>query len=523
MPPSAPQRKLTAEDAAFSRLSAFAAVMSPETPPAAHHRLLCRKLEAVERGEIKRLMVFMPPGSAKSHYANVMFSAWFMGRNPEKMLLTCSATTDLAERWGRRVRNLIDTPEARGIFGVALSNDNKAAASWGTARGGEYKAAGVGANIVGRRADLAVLDDPVADRKTAESRVEREKIWSWYKTDFWTRLKPGAAVVLIMTRWHEDDLAGRLLKEARQGGEQWEVLSIPAVAENDNDPLGRKAGEPLWPEWFTPEMFKQAKRDKRTWSALYQQRPTVEGGGILRRENVQLWPARKALPRFIYVVQSYDTAYTEKTQNDPTAFGAFGVFMGPNPWDPDGREVPHVMLCDCWVDHLEVPDLLPTVLKEFRSEYGASAVEAEFGAPLIGPARRKQLNGRKPDVVLVEDKGSGIGLRQALARQNIPVKAYNPGRLDKVARAHLITPFLDAGLFWVPESSINKGKPRDWVEPLLEQMEAFPNAEHDDMVDMLTQAIRLLIDQRFLVLEDDADATPEEPDEERPSTNPYAA
>ncbi|MFP5513411.1 MAG: terminase large subunit domain-containing protein [Alphaproteobacteria bacterium] len=242
-------------------------------------------------------------------------------------------------------------------------------------------------------------------------------------------------------------------------------------------------------------------------------------GKIFKRDHFQLWPAKRALPRFAYVVQSYDTAFTEKTANDATACSVWGVFEMP-----DGRY--GALLVDCWRDHIEVPDLLPRVLKEYEAEYGASAVEAEFGAPLIGPTRRKQSHGRRPDILVIEAKGSGIGLCQSLARQKIPVKAYNPGKLDKVARAHLVTPHLDAGLIWVPESRVpeRKGLPTDWADELVNECIGFgPGSTRDDMVDTLTQAIRLLVDQRFLVLEDDADATPEEPDDERPSTNPYAA
>lgn len=515
----------TPEDLAFTRLACFAALMSPEHRPAAHHRLLCRKLEQVERGEIKRLMIFLPPGSAKSHYANVMFGAWYMGRNPKASLLTCSATSALAGRWGRRVRNLVGSPEFRSVFRVGLAADSQAADQWGTDVGGEYRAAGVMANIVGRRADLGVLDDPVADREAADSPTRREKLWDWYRTDFWTRLKPEAAVILIMTRWHEDDLAGRLLREAADGGEQWDVVSLPAIATSPDDAMGREVGAPLWPEWFTPAMFEQAKRDKRTWSSLYQQSPTIEDGGILKREHVRLWPAKRPLPRLLYVVQSYDTAYTERTQNDPTAFAAFGVFMGPNPWDdaPGAPEVPHVMVLDTWTEHIEVPDLLPTVMREFASRYGASAIQAAHGVPLLGPRPKVSGDGgRKTDIVLIEEKGSGIGLCQQLARQGVPVRPYNPGRLDKIARAHLVTPYLDAGLVWVPESTINPGKPRDWVEPLLAQMAAFPHAAHDDLVDVLTQALRLLADMRFLTLDVDKDAADEGDDYQEPVVNHYA-
>ena len=182
--------------------------------PARHHRHLISKLEAVERGEIRRLMVFMPPGSAKSTYASVVFPSWYLGRNPGNSIIHGSHTTELAERWGRRIRNTVNDPAYQNIFpNVALAQDSQAAGRWALANGGEYYAAGCGSAIVGFRADLGIIDDPIAGREQADSEREREKIKEWYRSDFYTRLKPNGAIVLIMQRWHEDDLAGWLLTE----------------------------------------------------------------------------------------------------------------------------------------------------------------------------------------------------------------------------------------------------------------------------------------------------------------------
>lgn len=243
-------------------------------------------------------------------------------------------------------------------------------------------------------------------------------------------------------------------------------------------------------------------------------------GGVFRRDDFQIWPKGTPLPRFAYVVQSYDTAFTEDTANDPTASSTWGVFEMP-----DGRM--GVLLADCWRDHIEVPDLLPRVLKEYKASYGASVIESEFGAPLIGPRKQKRVDGRRPDAVLIEKKGSGIGLCQSLARQGVPVRPYNPGLLDKVARAHIVTPLLDAGLVWVPESQVPEraGLPTDWADELVNECVGFgPKAASDDLVDTMTQALRLLMDLRFLVLDDDDDATPGDDFDEpvRRPANPYA-
>jgi len=214
--------------------------------PALHHRLLIDRLEKLAQGKISRLAVFMPPGSAKSTYASVLFPPWFMAGGT-KAVLAASHTTELAEKWGRRVRNLI--AEHSATLGVRLSDDSHAAGRWALSQGGEYYAAGVGVGIAGFRADLVVIDDPIRSRQDADSPTLREKIWDWYKADLSTRLKPGGRIALIQTRWHEDDLAGRILEEMKRGGDHWEVVSLPAEAEA-GDLLGRKAGEWLWDDAY---------------------------------------------------------------------------------------------------------------------------------------------------------------------------------------------------------------------------------------------------------------------------------
>lgn len=251
--------------------------------PARHHRLLINRLEAVTSGGIDRLAVFMPPGAAKSTYASVLFPAWYLARHPSHALIAASHTAELAEKWGRRVRNLI--AEHKLTLGIDLADDSQAAGRWETNAGGEYFAAGVGGAIAGRRADLVVIDDPLRSREDADSETVRNKIWDWYKSDLYTRLKPGGRIILIQTRWHADDLAGRLLADAEAGGDKWEIINLPAIAEAD-DPLGRAEGEPLWPEWENVEALERKRRavGPREWSALYQQRPAPEEGDYFRAE-----------------------------------------------------------------------------------------------------------------------------------------------------------------------------------------------------------------------------------------------
>ena len=272
--------------------------------PARHHQLLIDKLEAVERGEIQRLMICMPPGSAKSTYSSVEFPAWFLGRNPKLSVIAASHTQELAERFGRRVRNIVAAEEFGRVFGVSVADDSASAGRWDTDKGGEYFAAGVGGSITGRRADLAVIDDPVKSREDADSERSREKAWDWYTNDLLTRLKPGARQIVVMTRWHEDDLGGRILERER---DRWHLIEL-AMEALPGDPLGRKPGERLWPDWFTDDMVEVAKRDRRSWHALYQQQPSSEEGSYFKREWFKEWQAR---PVELHIYGTSDYAVTD--------------------------------------------------------------------------------------------------------------------------------------------------------------------------------------------------------------------
>lgn len=247
--------------------------------PAAHHELIIRELEAVVRGEVARLALFLPPGSAKSTYASILFPPWFLAHKPNASIIAASHTQELAEKWGRRVRNLVG--QNSEVLGVGIAGDSSAAGRWETSAGGEYFSAGVGGSVTGRRADLAIIDDPIRSREDADSQTIRDKQWDWWRFDLQTRLKPGAGVILIQTRWHDDDLAGRILNEEP---DRWRIVKLPMEATANDDPLGRSLGEPLWPEWFNDDMRLDAKRDARVWSALYQQEPTPEEGDYFKAE-----------------------------------------------------------------------------------------------------------------------------------------------------------------------------------------------------------------------------------------------
>lgn len=413
---------------------------------ARHHRLLSEKLEAVERGEIKRLMVFMPPGAAKSTYANILFTPWYLGRNPDRNIITASYGQELADKWGRRSRNIVASNAYASVFGLGVSEDSSAANRWATDRGGEYLAVGVGGPITGNRADGAIIDDPVKGREEAESLTIRQRQKDWYRDDLWTRLKPEAWVILIMTRWHEDDLAGWLLEEAKAGGEQWEVLSIPAAAEG-NDPLGRALGELLWPEWFTDQMFAEARRDPRRWASLYQQRPAPEEGSYFQAAWLKRYLSVPPIAQ-MSVYGASDYAVTEGG-GDWTVHIVVGV-------DPDGKM--HVL--DLWRGQTSsdqwVEKWCDMVLLWKPVEWAEESGQIKAG---IGPFRDRR----------ARERGAYVYCRTF------------PTRGDKAVRAQSIRGRMALDGLFLPHMPDNAA----WVEPLRSELLGFPAGKHDDQVDAL--------------------------------------
>lgn len=315
--PKEAAQELLRREAAAQSLASFIEYLGLSFKPAQHHLLLIEHLEALERGDLNKLMVWMPPGSAKSTYTSVLFPPWFMGRNPTLPVLGVSNTTELAERFSRRARNITASPLYRNVFGFGCSEDTKAAGSWENERGGEFFAAGIGSAIAGRRAKLGLIDDPIKSREEADSERIRQKHWDWYLNDFLTRLMPGAGQCIIQTRWHEDDLSGRILE--RESG-QWTVIKLPMLS-TGHDPLGREPGERLWPEWFTDEMVQTAQKDVRAWNALYQQDPAPEDGDYFKREYFNDYDVQ---PAGLHLYGASDYAVTEGA-GDYTEHGIFGL------------------------------------------------------------------------------------------------------------------------------------------------------------------------------------------------------
>lgn len=297
---------------------------------AVHHALMCQKLQDLAEGRIPNLMLLFPPGSAKSTYADVVFVPWFMGLNPRHHVILASYASDIAKKQGRRARQLIKSNAYQNLIGAALRPDQNAADEWALDNGSEFMAGGLLSGLTGNRAWLGVLDDPMRGRDAAESQTIRDKTWEAYRDDFCSRLVPGAPQVMILTRWHEDDPAGRILPEGWAGesgvfegrdGRTWHVLCCPAICERSDDPLGRKIGETLWPEWFNHSHWRPFQCDARSWASLYQQRPAPDEGTFFQRDWFKEWSKK---PAALNIYGTSDYAVTDGG-GDYTVHRVWGV------------------------------------------------------------------------------------------------------------------------------------------------------------------------------------------------------
>lgn len=485
-----------------------------------HIEAICMHLEAVTRREIKRLVINVPFRTAKSTITSVLWPAWVWISDPHHQWLTGSYAEKLAIRDALKTRRLITSPLYRRDYGESfqMTGDQNTKGRYENDKNGYRIAFGMTGGVMGDGANTVLLDDP-HDRRGAHSDAERPDTLTTYDEAVVTRLnKPDTdAIVIIMQRLHHLDLSGHVLK---QGG--WTHLMIPMEFEASRrcvtslgwrDPRTYE-GELMFPKRFsqtTVDSLKHTLGEYATAGQL-QQRPSPDGGGVLKATAFRLWPKGKAIPQIAYVLQSYDTAFTENTENDPTACTVWGVFGQVI----DGELVRCVLLMDAWDDHLTYPVLRPKVIKDWNEKYGGEPSDP------TNPAR-------KPDAIIIEEKGSGISLIQDLQKARVPVIPYNPGRASKVTRAHLAAPLLESGVFYVLESNkLDKdGKPQavKWARKFLEQLEQFPNGEHDDYVDTFTQAAQYLHRTEHLDMPKAPVEVEEERDyheEKRKSVNPYS-
>jgi hypothetical protein len=389
------------------------------------HQEICEKLEKFEQDIIDRksprLMLFMPPRHGKSELASTQFPAWFLGRHPEKEVISCSYASGLAMSFSRKVRELLRNPRYQSVFpDTVLGKDSQSTEHWETTESGGYLAAGVGGPITGHGADALIIDDPVKNRADAESPTERNRVWDWYSSTAYTRLMPGGGVLLILTRWHTDDLAGRLLYEMQHGGEEWEIVVYPAIAVHDEK--YRKEGEALHPDRYDLKALQRIKKatTSRDWGALYQQQPSTEEGAIIKRSQWNRWTSKEP-PKCEYVIQSYDTAYSKNETADYSVITTWGLFY------PEGNYSTHEMAEGFESEVMYNGDEAHMILLD--------AVKGRWSFPELKDKAYQLYNYWKPDSTIIEGRATGLPLAHEMRKSGIPVQTYTPARgNDKLTR-----------------------------------------------------------------------------------------
>jgi predicted phage terminase large subunit-like protein len=445
--------KPTPEDFASSLLLSYAAYQWPGYTAAKHHKLIARKLEAVERGEIKRLMIFMPPRHGKSMLASEFFPAWYLGRNPSNYVIAATYAQDLADDFGRKVRNQIKDETFAGIFpGISLREDSSAVRRFHiaqpidalqTSQAGAYFAVGIGGPLTGRGAHLLLIDDPVKNREEAESKVVRDRTQNWYTSTAYTRLMPGGCIVVIQTRWHEDDLGGWLLREHKH--EDWQVLDLPALSNE---------GKALWPEQYDVKALDAIRIaiGPRDWSALYQQKPTPDSGDFFKADWLK--PYTKAPDRKTLEIYGGTDAAVTADGGDFTVHVVVGI-------DPEGN----AYLLDCWRKQAS------------SDEWVAAWCDLVIKWKPLGWAEETgQIKG-------------GVGPfwdREARARKAYCAReAFPTGRGSKPVRAQSFRGYAGAYGFYVPTAA-------PWWPDCRRELLTFPAGVHDDFVDACALVFQLL-------------------------------
>ena len=447
--------------------ASFVKEMWPGFIDGRHHKVMGKKFQEIADGKLKRLIINMPPRHTKSEFASFLLPAWFLGKFPGKKIIQTSNTAELAVGFGRKVRNLVDSEQYAKTFpNVSLRSDSKAAGRWATNAGGEYFAIGVGGTVTGKGADLLIIDDPHSEQEAALAATSPEifdKVYEWYTSGPRQRLQPGGAIIVVMTRWSKKDLTGKILQSMiDKDGEHWEVISFPAILPSNN---------PLWPEfWSLPELEAlRLELPAGKWNAQYQQEPTSEEGAIIKREWWKLWEPEKP-PRCEFVIQSWDTAFTKSERADYSACTTWGVFyLNENPNDPN------VILLDAYKKRMEFPELKEKAFNYYKEW--------------------------EPDAFIVEAKASGAPLIFELRAMGIPVQEFTPSRgNDKMVRINSVSDLFASGKVWAPATR--------WADELIEEMAAFPNSDHDDLVDSSTQALIRFRKGGFLRLQTDEEDEP---------------
>lgn len=446
---------------------AFAPV---ETELAAHHVLTLEAIQRCLETPYGRLMIFEPPGSAKSTYGSVVAPTWAMGRWPGYKFIGASYGSDLARKLGRRARSIVRQRKFAALFQTGISSESAAADEWALDSGSEYMSGGILSGITGNRARGIVIDDPVKGRAEAESAVIRKRTIEAYEDDLKTRLMPGGSVIIIQTRWHEEDLAGSILPADYAGesgliecrdGQTWEVICLQARAERTDDPLGRQVGEYLWPEWFGAQHWAQFERKPRTWASLFQQRPAPQEGDLFKREYLRFYgPTAEIKPprrEFLTVYGASDYAVTADG-GDFTVHVVVGI-------DAEGR----LWLLDLWrgqtASDVWIETFCDLVLKWRPMAWAEETGQIKAS---LGPFITKRQRAR----------------RAFVAREQFPTRG------DKAVRSQSIRGMMALDGLYVPADA-------PWLEALMAELMTFPMGSHDDQVDALG-LIGQLLDRMFM-------------------------
>ena len=421
---------------------AFVKHVWPEFIEGNHHAKIAEKFNLLAEGKLKRLIINMPPRHTKSEFASFLLPAWMIGRKPDLKIIQSTHTTELAVRFGRKAKNLMDSQEYKQVFQTRLREDSQAAGKWETAQGGEYYAAGVGSAITGRGADLLIIDDPHSEQDALNADA-LERAYEWYTSGPRQRLQPGGAIVLVMTRWNNKDLTGALLRSQKElKSDKWEIVEFPAIL---------PSGQPVWPEFWKLEELEGVKASLSVgkWNAQWMQNPTAEEGSIIKREWWKVWD-KDYVPPLEHVIQSYDTAFMKKETADYSAITTWGVFH------PNADSGPNLILLDAVKERLEFPELRRKALEQYQYW--------------------------KPETVVIEGKASGLPLTYELRKMGIPVINFTPSKgNDKHSRVNAVAPIFESGQVWAPESK--------FAEEVIEECAAFPYGDNDDLVDSMTQAV----------------------------------
>jgi len=441
---TAAQRQL-AREAGFvlarRSLPEFCALTDPRFELTRHAKAILEAEEALEKREIDRLMIFIPPRHGKTYLGSERLPAWWLGRQPTANIILASYGAELAERNSRRARELFRS--ASWPFTTRLSEDTFAVNRWSTTDGGTLVATGIGGGLTGFGGDALLIDDPVRDRDAADSLAVRESTWTWYQEVARTRLSARGVQGIWQTRWHDDDLAGRILNS--KGAKHWTLLVLPAIAE-EADALGRAVGEILWPDGPKLPSVEDGEISSRGFAALYQQRPAPAEGHLFKAAWLeQRWTS---IPDDARIIQAIDGAWKTGVAND---FSVIATWAGTKT---------HYHLVDVWRQRVELPGLI-----------------AAAGA---------QFDRHSPSEILVEDAASGTGLLQVLKSEtNLPVIAV-PARGSKESRAEAVTPAFESGRVLLPSTT------SPWLDIWIDEHLRFPTAEHDDTVDTTAMALARL-------------------------------